>query len=122
MSESYKLAAAALADAAETVSGVRVLRRPGAQGAPPLVYVPPPSLTWDGYEINPTDAVFEVVLAVAADEYAIERLYEFLPPVCEALDTAKGCDATVKSAEPGVWRAGSTDLPAYFIRVEAATS
>jgi hypothetical protein len=119
MSGGYAVAHDRLCVALEQgAQGVRTLRRPGVAGETPLAYVQPPTLSWDGFEIDPTEAVFEVILAVAADEKAIERLFDLLPQVTNALDQAE--DAVVKSAEPGVWRAGASELPAYFIRVEVA--
>jgi hypothetical protein len=107
-----------LGDACEAVEGIRVIRRPGVTGDPPCVYVPPPALTWDGYVDAPTEAVFEVVLAVRADAHAIERLFDLLPLVTEALDGAE--NAVVKEAEPSVWRVGTAELPCYLIRTEVS--
>lgn len=108
-----------LLDACRTVSGVRVVDRPGVVLDPPAVYVSPPSLTWEAYELDTAEAVFEVVLAVAANDRAVEQLYELLPQVTAALDSSEA-DAVVKTAEPGVWQSGTVGLPCYFIRVEAA--
>jgi hypothetical protein len=104
----------------QNVPRVRCLRRPLVSGDPPFFYVQPPSMTWETYGFGPTEAVYEGVLAVAADENAVDRLLEFLRPITDAIDGAKDVDAAVVSAEPGVWRAGNTELPAYFIRAEAA--
>lgn len=120
MSGAYAAGHAGLCDALDTVGGLRVLRRPGALGNPPVAYVPPPELTWDGYVTEPTEAVFEVVLAVAADDRAIENLFRFLPLVTAAIEDAEQVDAVVKTATPGVWRTGNTELPCYFIRTEVA--
>lgn len=108
-----------LATLLETVGGLRIERRPGGAPAPPVLYVPPAELTWDGYALAPTAASWQLVLAVAADERAIEALYDLLPQVTETID-GSSVDAVVKSAEPGVWRVGAVELPAYFITVEAA--
>lgn len=119
MSGGYGAAFTAICDAVEQYApGVRVLRRPGVSGEPPLVYVQPPTLAWDTFDPDPNEAVFEVILAVAADEKAIERLFDLLPQVSAAVDRAE--NTVVKSAEPGVWRAGASELPAYFIRAEVA--
>lgn len=109
----------ALAALLSGIEGVRIERRPGGSPAPPAIYVPPGSMTWDGYVTAPTEASFELVLAVAADERALEALYDLLPQVTETID-GSSVDAVVKSAEPGVWRVGAVELPAYFITVEAA--
>lgn len=121
MSGSYSEAHAGLCDEIEqAVSGIKVARKPGSMPTLPAVYVPPPSLTWDGYVQDPTEAIFEIVLAVAADEKAIDRLFRHLGPLTAAIDAADSVDATVKSAEPGVWRAGGVELPCYFVRVEVS--
>jgi hypothetical protein len=118
--DSPALAHGQLCDAVDgVVPGVRVYRRPGASLNPPAFYVQPPSLTWDAYEDDPTESVFECVLVVAADDRALARLFELLPQVTRALDES-AAEAVVKSAEPGIWRVGTAELPAYFIRVEVA--
>lgn len=126
MSGSYVEAHALLCDVLEEVGqgDVRfgVARKPGPLGNPPMVYVPAPELTWDGYVTAPTESVFEVVVAVAADEFAIEKLFLLLPVITTALDTTQAVEATVRSAVPGVWRSNNTDLPCYFVRTEIATS
>ncbi len=119
MSGGYETAWERLCVAAETVPGVTVQRKPGASVGPlPVVYVPPPSLTWEAFSGDPTEGVIEVILAVRSDERAIANLFRYLRPVYTALDGAE--DSTVLSAEPTLWRAGSVDLPAYTIRVEVA--
>jgi|SRR5262245_1287829 len=129
MSGSYQAAHERLAVVLEAASAAapakqrfRVERKPGPLGNPPTVYIPPPELTWDAVMRAPTEAVFEVVVAVAADEFAIERLFALLPIVTTAIDDAENLDASVLSATPGVWRSGNVDLPCYFVRTEIATS
>lgn len=111
--------AADLAALLGAIEGLRVEQRPGKAPAPPVVYIPPAAFAWEGYVLAPTEATFELVLAVAADERAVEALYDLLPQVTESID-GSAVDAVVKSADPGVWRVGSVELPAYFITVEAA--
>ncbi len=113
-----------LCDVLDEVEGTRLVRSPGAPVNPPVIYVPPPSLAWDSYGDAETDAVYEVVVAVASDERAIERLFELLPRVTAAINEAGGTgrvDAVVRSADPGVWRVGNLELPCYFVRTEVAT-
>lgn len=99
---------------AAAIEGLRVFRRPGAALFPPAVYVPPPVVTWDVYDAEPTSAQFEVILAVAADERAVARLFELLPLVVAALEFSQA-EAVVRKAEPDVWRVGTTELPCYAI-------
>lgn len=121
MSGGYAAGREALYAAIERdVPEVRCLREPGVAGDPPFVYIGPPSLTWETYGVSPTSAVYEVVLAVTADERAVDRLFDLLDKVANAIDESREADAAVVSAEPGVWQAGNTNLPAYFIRAEAA--
>ena len=129
MSGSYQGAHARLVEVLEAAgkaapAGVQfgATGKPGPLGNPPMALVPAPELTWDAVMGAPTEAVFEVVIAVAADERAIERLFLLLPIVTAAIDDADGLDASVLSATPGVWRTGGTDLPCYFVRTEIATS
>jgi len=113
-----------LSTALRAVEGLSVADRPGQALNPPAAYVGPPTLTWDGFETHAREGVFEVVLAAPANDRAVDVLYDFLPRVCEALDTIDRdeADVVVKSAEPGVWQSGTISLPCYFIRVEAALS
>lgn len=109
----------ALAAALRTVPKLRVYTDPGAVIDPPGVLVGPPRLTWGGYVGDPTDALFVVTLAVPADDRALERLWDLVPQVAEAIDTVP--DAVVRSAEPGMWTTGNgTDLPCYLINVECS--
>lgn len=109
---------AALAAALGTVAGLSVYTDPGVSADPPAVLIGPPSLTWDGYVSAPTDARYELILMVAADERANERLWDLLPQVAAAVDTVQ--DAVVRSAEPGAWTTGTTELPCYRITVETS--
>lgn len=86
---------------------------------PPAVALAPPSLreysTIDG---GPRVAVWTVAMVVPAGEHVVSGLFALLPVVCAALEGA--ADAVVTRAEPGVYRAGGTELPAYFITAEVA--
>lgn len=108
----------ALAAALRTVDGLRVYTDPGAVIDPPGALVGPPQLTWGGYVAAPTEARFVVVLMVAADERALERLWDLVPLVAAAVDTVP--DAVVRQANPGVWLTGGIELPCYEIQIEAS--
>jgi hypothetical protein len=119
----------ALVHALKGVADLDVAQRPGQVLNPPAAYVGPPTLTWDAYEPQAREAVFEVVLAAPLSGEAVDVLYDYLPRVSEALDTIPrdpaqphSADVVVKTAEPGVWQSGTVSLPCYFIRVEAVLS
>lgn len=113
-----KIAAEALQTAAKGVAGVRVHTDLGAAVDPPATIVGPPALTWEGACVEPTEAQFPVWVVEAADERAMERLWERVPLVSEALDGAE--DATVRRADPGTYPTGGVELPAYVITVDVA--
>lgn len=111
-------ASKALAAAAKSVAGVEVSTDLGANLNPPTVMIGVPSLTWNGYRVEPNEATFPVFVIVAMDEYAIEKLWTLVPIVAAALDDTD--DATVVSASPAVFQNGGHDFPAYEISVEIA--
>lgn len=88
---------------------------------PPAVALAPPQLRWDGpIELGPREATWTVVLAVSggAGRDPVADLFRLLPVVADAIEGT--ADATVRRAEPGVYRAGATELPAYFVFAELA--
>lgn len=109
-------AVAALEAAAKTVAGVEASTDLGANLNPPTVMIGPPQLTWDGYQVEPTEATFSVFVIVEFGEYAIEKLYKLVPQVAAALDA--NTDGSVISAAPAVFQSGGHDYPAYEISVE----
>jgi hypothetical protein len=88
------------------------------QSAPPVALVQPPVLGWAGYRDGPTSATFEVVLCVAMDSRAMERLYDLVPTVAEAIEDVP--DASVTEARPGTFPLGGQSLPCYSITVETS--
>ncbi|MEQ4301589.1 hypothetical protein ABNF97_09380 [Plantactinospora sp. B6F1] len=113
-------AAAELYDALKTVDGLRVYRNiagPGAAVQPPAAVLSAPSFTWEtGCVGPPTDARWLVYLVAAADEKAVEWLWEHLPAVAEALDRVPS--AAVQRADPGAYQASPSELPCYEIQVD----
>lgn len=109
-------AAASLILALRGVDGVRIYDDPAATIDPPGIVLAPPTLTWDGYRTEPTDATFVVAVVVRPDARAMERLWDLVPLVAAAVDGVP--DAAVRRAEPGTWTAN--DLPAYLIEIEVA--
>lgn len=107
--------AAALGAAAGSVEGVQ-LTTLGASLNPPAVVVGPPRFTPLGVCAGPATATFPVTIAVALDDRALERLWELVPAVWEAIEDQT--DAVVIAADPGTYSTGSGDLPAYELTVE----
>jgi hypothetical protein len=86
---------------------------------PPAVALVPPQLRWDGpIELGPREATWTVVLAVQGGRDPVTDLFALLPVVVNAIEGT--ADAIVRRAEPGVYRAGATELPAYFVFAELA--
>lgn len=110
--------AAALTAALKTVPGCEVPDTQGANLDPPSLVLSPPALTWEGLCSGPTSATWLVFVVVAAEERALERLWDLLPQVTDAIDAVT--DAAVIRADPGAFRAGATDLPCYEITVEVS--
>jgi hypothetical protein len=90
---------------------------------PPAVALAPPVLAWEGpIELGPRLATWSIALVVAGngttERGSVGDLFAILPAVVDAVDGT--ADAVVLRAEPGVYRAGATELPAYFITAEVA--
>jgi len=111
-------AANSLKAALDEVAGLRVTTDPGEQVAPPYAIVGPPALTWEAGCAGPTSARFLVYVVVDADDRALERLWDLVPAVSDAIDATT--DAVVVRADPGSWNSGGSDLPAYTVEVDVA--
>lgn len=114
-----KEAAEALRDALKTVDGLRATTDPGANIDPPMGVVGPPALAWEAYSTEPTSARFVVYVVVAADEKALERLWELVPAVVASLEKVPDA-ALINPATPGRWQTGRVDLPSYELQIEVA--
>lgn len=110
-------AAAELEAALQTVSAVSVYRDPSATLAPPAAVLGPPALSWQTGMTGPTSARFLVYVVVEADERAVERLWQLVAQVADAID--EHSDAVVIRADPAVFVSGGGDLPCYELQVEA---
>jgi hypothetical protein len=90
---------------------------PGATAGNPIeVIIAPPSLTYDSNCLGPSGMSVEVFVIAAASDITIHNLIALERGVADAIDA--NTDAVVRSSAPGVWRRGSTDLPAYVIQVD----
>lgn len=111
--------AAAAVKAAQPGSGLQVLAELGEVVDPPAVVLLPPTLTWEGPGPAPRTGVWTVALVVAAGKGdAAAELLALLPAVVTAIEETVEC--VLQTAEPDIFRTGSTELPAYFLRVEVA--
>lgn len=106
-------------EAALKATGLDVVR-PGAKIVdPPALVLGPPRLAWEAYGGDPTSATFAVIVVAPMSEDAMELLWTLVEKVTAAIDDASP-DWAVTTADPTVWPAGGSDLPAYEIAVEAA--
>ena len=111
-------AATMLESALDAIEGVR--RQPlGEPIQPPATVLGPPALRWESPAIAPSDARFLVYAIEAANDRALERLWDLVEVVVEVVD-AVSPSAAVISAEPAVYESGTTQLPCYEIVVEVA--
>lgn len=92
----------------------------GKVGDPIEVIVAPPSFEYRGNCLGPSSMIVEVFVVAVASDLTVHNLIALERGVADALDLASGVDSsldcTVISSAPGVWRRGTTDLPAYVIQ------
>jgi uracil phosphoribosyltransferase len=105
--------------AIKLVPKVTVVTDPQAAIVPPAAILAPPTLSWDGYQVEPTSATFRVIVAASKGSSTIEELWELVPAVAAAIDEHLH-GASVRSANPTVWTSAQNDYPAYEITVEVS--
>lgn len=111
-------AAQALLAAVSTVPGVRSYQDLSAVVDPPAVVVGPPRLYWELFDpVNPTRAVFEVLVVAKADDRTMDALWDLVPAVAAAVNTYDQAALDQNGAQPTVFTSGGIDLPAYSISV-----
>lgn len=116
MSSVVRDAALAL-QAALSGAGYQGYHDPAKTVDPPAALVGPPELEWESHgTLEPTLARFPVIVMVASDEYAVERLWEI--PGAVALAVNELADAVVLAATPALYTAGGAELPSYELIVE----
>lgn len=106
-----------LEEAVKTVPGLRifaldeVIDPPGAVVEPPVLT---PMTACPGYN----EASFTVVVVVAMGDArrVVEALLAFVGPVMDAIENET--PAAVTMANPGTYRTGATELPAYELTVQ----
>jgi hypothetical protein len=111
-------AARDLLAALDSVGEGKATADPGATLANlPAFVLGPPRLTWENAASHePTGALFIVYAVVAADERAVERLWDLVTRASEAIDDRT--NGVVIQADPGVFPSGTTNLPCYELQVE----
>jgi hypothetical protein len=110
----------AIADALRTVEGLSVYTELDANPNLPAVFVGPPELTWTAYNSARADQlVFRLYLVVASNGYAVAALEPLLDAISDAL--ASQTDSALTQAVPSNWPAGTANLPAYLLTLEAGT-
>lgn len=118
MTSAVEAAHAALVSALRRVPGLRVTDVQGAVLQPPAAVVVPPTLTWEGYGVEPRTATWLVPVVVAVGERALSALLDLLPRVVAVISEVQ--DLTVSRATAGTFPAGAVELPAYIIEIEGA--
>lgn len=107
-------------DALATVDGLRVHTDPGATIEPPAAVIGPPAFRWETLCPSgaPSSATVIVYVIVPANGNALTTLWDLVPAVAHALDSADA--ATVTEALPGSYSTGGVELPCYEITTEVA--
>lgn len=98
------------------VEGSRYYGEPGATIDRLGVVMTSPELRWDHFCEGPNAATFLIYVVTAADERALEDLWELVPRVALALDGVE--NAAVTRAAPGTFYTGGSELPSYEITCE----
>ena len=117
MTSPVATATAEVKSALATVPGATVTTDPGATLAVlPALVLGPPRLSWESGCLGPTEALYIVSVVVDQDERAIERLWDLVVAVGNAVDGHS--DGVVVQADPGVFPSGPAQLPCYDVQIE----
>jgi hypothetical protein len=112
-------AADLLSEALADIDGVRHYRLRGGAVSPPATILAPPTVTWNGMAVEPSDASWVVALVVADAERSDEQLWSLLPAVYSALDGLNG-RVVVRDARPDSYPSGGVNLPAYVFNLDVS--
>lgn len=104
--------------ALERVEGLKIYEDPAATIRLPAALVFAPELRLVVGDAA-TDAIFPVLLVVAADKNALANLGPLIESAAEAIHEYVQ-DAVVTAASPGNYSAGGELLPCYALHVEVA--
>lgn len=99
--------------------GRAVRYEPGGSTNDPIeVNIAPPSFSYRTGCLGPTSMTTDVFLVVVVGDISVHNMIALERGVADAIDSSESVDATVQGSTPGVWRRGTTDMPAYVITVE----
>jgi sulfur carrier protein ThiS len=102
--------------------GESVMIEPAARVGDPIeVVIAPPAFLYGSNGLGPDRMMVKVYVIAVASDIAVENLIALERGVADAIDMMEMSaefDATVRSSDPGTWRRGAVELPAYVIDVE----
>lgn len=116
-----KDAAEELLAALRTVPDLRVHSDLGANLEPPAVILGAPALGWRSFCRQPTSARFVVFIVVAADDRALESLWDLVPQVATAVEDnmqAAAVQDGPSAALPTTFYTAGVELPCYELTIE----
>jgi hypothetical protein len=110
----------ALVAALGAVPGLRASVIDGRDFNPPQAIVGPPTLTYETFcgGAGPSEMSFPVTLIVKPDARSMERLFDMIPLVTDAVMGVEG--AVVMTATPGTYGGSGEGLPAYTFEIEVS--
>lgn len=98
--------------------GNAVRYEPASQVNDPIqVIIAPPGFTYASSNLGPSSMLVDVYVMAVVDDISVHNLVSLERGVADAIDLNHS-DATVRQSDPGSWRTGGTDRPAYRILVE----
>lgn len=96
--------------------GSAVRWEPGAATGDPIeVNIAPPSFEYRGNCTGPTSMTVDIFVVAVQGDLSVHNMIALERGVADALDESDEVDATITGSIPGVWRRGTSDLPAYVI-------
>lgn len=106
-----------------TPLGESVHFEPGSRAGDPIeVIIAPPGFVYGSNNLGPSALVVEVFVIAVASDLTVHNLVALERGVADAIDLlgsdGEPFDATVRSSDPGSWRRGGAELPAYVIIAE----
>jgi hypothetical protein len=120
MSGEIRTAAEMLSAALDDIDEVPTYTDPSLPVSPPCTVLGPPQVRWEDGNPAPSSARFLIYVVENQTAGAIERLWDLLPIVAQAIDA--NTTAVVDPASgalPGVYiAAGTQQLPCYELVVE----
>lgn len=96
---------------------------PGSRAGDPIeVVIAPPGFEYKSNNLGPSAMIIEVYVIAVASDLTVHNLIALERGVADAIDLmgsdGSPYDATVRQSDPGTWRRGGAELPAYVIIAE----